>query len=311
MKIIFSFLSVAFFILFSAEKLSAQNLVPNPGFEDTISCNEPTYWISFGQSTDYYNICIPSSGNGVPDNGSGHQYPSSGNAYGGLFTEAGIPNYREFYGTPFITMLIQGTKYFISVKVSLAENSNCATNNLGFRLSTIPFSYSNSAPINNTASIFSQNIIEDTANWIVVSGTVIADSSYQYLIIGNFFDDQSTDSIVFSFTGCNAYYYIDDVCVSPDSLECDLNPEGIYNLPQQQIAIYPNPATEQLIVDNGQLIIKGIEMFDLVGRKVMDDELFVNHSNHYSLNTKNLRRGYYFLRIHTSEGSFNQKVVLQ
>ena len=94
-----------------ANCVAAQNLVPNPGFEEYDSCQ---YWVSvpgFGfpvniafspgysdfptvlnwvtplyQNTpDYFNICDTTSlGHGVPNNCFGFQEPHFGNAYVGL-----------------------------------------------------------------------------------------------------------------------------------------------------------------------------------------------------------------------------------
>ncbi|MEI7803447.1 MAG: T9SS type A sorting domain-containing protein, partial [Bacteroidota bacterium] len=311
------------------EKLAAQNLVPNPSFEDTVYCpydynqlNAANFWINARSSVDYFNKCSNSFVS-IPNNLSGYQEAfNNGSGYVGLITFTDGMEYREYLTSHLINQLNIGEKYFVSVKVSLSNESICASNNIGIKFSTISFSDTgvnpNPTPIDNHCQIHETNIISDTTSWVLVSGSFVADSEYLYIIIGNFFNDSSTQVVHFTVPPCNSYYYIDDVCVSPDSLECDLNPEGIYNLPQQQFAIYPNPATEQLIIDNarppvgqGQLTIKGIELFDLVGRKMMDDELLVNNSNHYSLNTKNFPRGYYFIRIHTSEGSINRKIVLQ
>jgi gliding motility-associated-like protein len=57
-----------------------------------------------------------------------------------------------------------------------------------------------------------------------VSGFFIADSAYQYIAIGNFFDDSNTDtsSVGSSSNVQIGYYFIDDVWVSEvkDSTEC-------------------------------------------------------------------------------------------
>ena len=325
MKINFSFLSATFFILFSAGKISAQNLVPNPSFEDTVACpfdvGLVSYcqgWNSYRASPDYFIPCGSSLDIQVPKNFAGYQFPSSGNCYMGFGTSyISWDDYREIIGRELSIPLTIGTKYFVNVKVNLANHSYYATDEFGVAFSTVPFSDTawTYPPVNNQAKVYAISIIADTLNWVSISGSFISDSAYKYIMLGSFFENSGVNKILNDTmleVGLEwSYYFIDDVCVSPDSLECDLNPEGIYNLPQQQIAIYPNPATEQLIIDNGQLIIKGIELFDLVGRKMMDDELLGNHSNHYSLNTKNFPRGYYFMCIHTSEGMINRKIVLQ
>ena len=300
--------------------------MPNPSFEDTVSCpltqdqvSYATGWEAFGQSSDYFNSCSIPGDVGVPYNYYGEQNAATGNAYCGLIAYVKyIEDWREYIGTQLSSELISGTKYYVSFKSSLSDSSNYAVNNLGVLFSTVPFDeFTNPALPNNHAQLQAQQIFSNKINWTVLSGSFIADSAYKYLLIGNFFKDSVCDTL---FVGIGtqmsnfdeSYYYIDDVCVSPDSLECDLNPEGIHNLLQQQIAIYPNPATEKVeITFSSPTIVRSIEMFDLVGRKLMNDELLVNHSNHYSINTKNFPRGYYFIRINTSEGMINRKIVLK
>ena len=59
-------------------------------------------------------------------------------------------------------------------------------------------------------------IINDTLNWIKVGGIFTARGGEQYITIGNFNDDNTTDTVFVDSTGWNggiAYYYIDDVSV--------------------------------------------------------------------------------------------------
>src|SRR5258708_7934679 len=74
----------------------AQNLVPNPSFEDTIQCPanpQPTidyasHWSTYGSSSDYFNSCANNNSfiYGVPSNFSGYQNAMHGIAYAGLIT---------------------------------------------------------------------------------------------------------------------------------------------------------------------------------------------------------------------------------
>lgn len=73
----------------------AQNLVPNPSFEDTVHCpigqgliDEAQGWYHAGYSVDYFNPCANASGasNGVPNNWVGSQLAYDGNSYVGMVT---------------------------------------------------------------------------------------------------------------------------------------------------------------------------------------------------------------------------------
>ena len=70
-----------------------------------------------------------------------------------------------------------------------------ASNKLGAKFSTVSYSYSNPIQINNFAHVYSDSVIKDTTSWTLIKGEFTADSAYQYISIGNFFDDINTDTI--------------------------------------------------------------------------------------------------------------------
>jgi hypothetical protein len=219
--------------------LISQNLVTNPSFEDYIICptaadevNYLTGWSNFGASPDYFNACdngISGTLVGVPFNFGGFQPATSGNGYCGVLTYVSpvlypYPGgYREYIGQQLSNNLIIGTKYFVSLKANCMNintlcPSNCASNNLGVKFTNEPY---NPGILNipNSSQIKTNTIYTDTMNWTKIFGSFIADSAYQYIIIGNFFDYNHTDTL--KLDGDNlcrgAYYYIDDICVSTDS----------------------------------------------------------------------------------------------
>jgi hypothetical protein len=77
------------------------------------------------------------------------------------------------------------------------QSYNCsASNNIGVRFTTKPYSASFPPPINNTATLNTDTIVKDTLNWILLSWNFTADSAYNYIYIGNFFDNAHTDTVV-------------------------------------------------------------------------------------------------------------------
>ena len=140
-------LSIIFLLSVYTTTLNGQNLVPNPSFEDTVNCPSSmsqiynaNHWNSSRFSPDYFNGC--SIGDvSVPSNVFGFQYPSDGNAYCGVgIYSDGVPyfNSHEFFGTNLNTPLIVGSKYLVSFKISLANYSNYACNNLGVKFTVNP-----------------------------------------------------------------------------------------------------------------------------------------------------------------------------
>ena len=242
----------------------AQNLVPNPSFENYSSCpngvnsclpddlTKCSGWFSANNSPDYYNSCASLATNvSVPNNYSGTQLASSGQGYCGIQTYSFTPNYHEILSCQLTADLVVGTKYFVTFQVvnsgivyDLGQGFNCCTNKMGALFSTMQFSCSNQIPLNNFAHIYSDTIIKDTILWKSISGSFIADSAYRYLNIGNFFLDANTDTFKYNTLACRSYYLIDNICVSTDSLFANnwasLN-EGVENN-DLVWNLFPNPS---------------------------------------------------------------------
>ena len=289
-------------LLFNCAK-SQVNLVPNPSFEDTLGCpsnfgeiNKADGW--FGFSADYYNSCN-NSGYGTPLNYYGFQKASTGIAYCGLATfHSMVSNYREFVQTNLNTTLIFGKRYYASIKVVFSSDSASAitTDKMGMLFSTYKFVDTVSAQIKNYAQVYSTKIISDTNKWSIISGTFIADSGYNYVAIGNFFDDNHTNRFG---NIANSYYYIDDVCVSSDSLGCDMatNVNYIHDL-ITKFHLFPNPTSGILQIalpfDN-----YSISITNSTGQILFHDDLI--YTTEYLQDVSKLNDGIYFLTIQTSK----------
>ncbi|MBK7964473.1 MAG: T9SS type A sorting domain-containing protein [Bacteroidetes bacterium] len=246
-------IKIFFLLLFFAGVGNAQvNLVPNPSFEDTANCPQfldnmlVQNWSSFGNSADYFNSCS-STGMNVPNTAFGYQPSHSGSAYCGVITywkgnSVLTNNYREFIGVQLVNSLQVGNKYYFSFYVVSAQNNSIGyfSNNIGLRFFTNTYSKTNPAPLDNFAHIKLDTLLTDTVNWLKISGSFIADSSYQYVSIGNFYDYLNTDTLVYlTFPEC-AYSYIDDVCVTTDSLYNETW-TGLQSIDLNDITIWPNP----------------------------------------------------------------------
>ncbi len=310
------------FLLLISNSLLGQNLVPNPDFEQFSICpndiNELSYcslWSSYCKTPDYFNTCSPNSYISPPSCYFGFQYPHSGNAFAGFYTYGTwINNDRELIGTQLTSSLLIGQKYFFSFYINNGGiyPTTVASNKVGVRFSTVPYSYNNPAPINNTAHFYCNDIITDTVKWTLIRGSFIADSVYNYIIIGNFFDDNNTDTLNLEPTNnVFAYYFIDDVCVSTDSLYCE-NWVGVneQSVKKEEITIYPNPAYNNVSVSskNGKNI-KHIVITDLTGRQVYGNN-YGTGSIETEMNILFLQPGNYFVTITTSENIHTEKLVI-
>lgn len=223
------------------------NLVPNPSFEELDVCpyaigfqlgDRPRDWYSWNQSPDYFNACAqPINGAdtlvGVPLNGWTYQPAWHGEAYVGMYAFGTAETYREYVGAELICPMVVGQTYHVSFRANLARggttwNSGGSCNNLGVLFTMESNAWT--APSTSTpgpafayrdyAHVYSQEVISDTADWILVAGDFTADSAYRHIVLGNFFRNALTDTIPSEIGYVLAYYLVDSVSVTSGPMDC-------------------------------------------------------------------------------------------
>lgn len=204
-----------------------QNLVPNGSFEDTVHCpilgdlyNAKYFSNPTDASPDYFNICAPAMNNtSVPVNIGGYQVPRSGNGYGGIIAYGFGTNYREYIQTLLVNTLLKDKIYAIEYYTCLGNLASVACNNLGVLFSQTSISISTVNSIHSAYALSTKDIITDTLNWIKIRFLYKAKGNENYLIIGNFKDDNLTDTLTSYVGGNDVYYYIDDISVTEINFE--------------------------------------------------------------------------------------------
>ena len=269
----------------------AQNLVSNGDFEQFTTCpsaldqiSVATGWSTYRGTCDYYNACNEDT-TGVPWNWFGYQPASSGVGYAGIYCfsdDDGNPlQEREWFGSELITPLVPGAKYFVSFRASCTMGGSYMSGSLIYAADHLGVLFSHSAflstylePVPNHADVFTESILADSTEWSLVTGSFIADSAYSHIVVGNLFDDATTDYLLVVPGGLFqlAYYYIDDVCVSVDSLTC-LGGVGITEHADTGIRVFPVPFTDRFSIawTGTWKGIKEVELFDTQGRAVPID----------------------------------------
>jgi len=318
----------SFLLLIQWHAVFSQNLIQNPGFEVMDSCPDlfavefAHGWERVENTPDSYNSCAPLNVYSVPDNYFGFQYSHSGCAYAGLITyDSAFPYYREYLQTKLDSTLTIGVKYFVSFYLNLGSISGqiSGSNKFGCKLSTVPYStITDSSPAtDNTAMFYSDSIIVDTLNWTKISGSFIADSAYNYIAFGNYFDSIYTQySIVFSTSFIRSYYYIDDICLSSDSMTCigvtDTchsipSPSGIQDLSIKFMICYPSPFNDELKINMRNQQEYTLQLYNAFGAKV----LVQSFSLSANINTAMLAPGMYFYKITDRAGKVWSGKVLK
>ncbi|WP_246001738.1 T9SS type A sorting domain-containing protein [Mucilaginibacter gracilis] len=224
------------------------NYVQNPSFEQYSKC--PYDWDqikfannwspidtinhppidSFGSGNctpEYCNICAGANRRtGIPYNDAFYQYPRTGNGMAQVYMFAdttNIPTFpylRDYLQGKLYKPLISGKTYCVSFYVNLEESSGYAVNHIGAyfdggQIDSSSADYCGYPHTKNIPQVFSTAVINDTANWVKVEGSFVANGTEKYITIGNFFDQAHTTHVP-SNTGSgfsDAYYLVDDVSV--------------------------------------------------------------------------------------------------
>ncbi|MFZ1694948.1 MAG: hypothetical protein WAT74_17255 [Flavobacteriales bacterium] len=286
-------------LLLCSQHTRAQNLVPNPSFEEYFNCPND-YGESFelrnrfmaNATPDYYNACYTASEDtcGVPLNFAGFQYPASGNGYIGMVTYSNDPPYgfRELIGVRLTVPLAPGATYYTSFKVSCtngypnpdtwtryAANKLCISIRADSLLDPLWF------PPDNVAQFASDSVVMDTSGWTLLSGSFVAMSTAQWLYLGNFFDHASVTAVVIDPTCPDeyGYYYFDDVCLSLNPGECPFA-TGTGNLsPRDRPSAWVVPGGSRI---NLAGLIPGrnteYELYDALGRALAQGQITTDGS---------------------------------
>lgn len=88
---------------------------------------------------------------------------------------------------------------------------------------------------------------------------------------------------------------------------------GINQIEKEQTMIFPNPANNLLTVTSHQSnAIENIEIYDVLGKKVLENRLNTNALSEVELSLYGLKQGMYMLKVYFSDGnSINRKVIKQ
>lgn len=292
------------------------NLVPNPSFEVNDTC--PSYvsqlahalpWFQPSWGTpDYFNTCATDWHVDVPLNWFGYQNPRTGNAYAGIFAtiiigDTAYPPYREYLEVKLDSALQAGQNYFVSFYVSLADSVNFATDDIGvlFSIDTVKndsaFILSFIPQIENT----SDNFLTNKVAWVKVAGAYIAQGGENFMTIGNFKNNANTDTLFVPGGSANfgqldyysAYYHVDDVCVSTDSLNCN-STVGINEVKNnKELVLIPNPFTDKINITVNRNELVEVNLFDVTARKIFNQSF----TNSTSINTEKLAKGIYLYEV--------------
>ncbi|MBO7134613.1 MAG: OmpA family protein [Bacteroidales bacterium] len=225
-------------LLFAFNRAFAQNLVKNHSFENAWTCPEDYCgyavkypfpdWINPNYGTpDLMHSCSPLRA-GVPENFAGYMYPYDGGAYAGIILREKFDDSlkvyrgvsREYLQTKLTEPLKKNTLYCVKFYYVNAKKSMYSVDALGITLTVEQIKAKNADRILQRPQITNRpgHIMDNMDEWTEFCGYYRARGGEQYLTIGNFWDNSTTqyvtnhneysDSAFFY-----AYYLIDKVSV--------------------------------------------------------------------------------------------------
>lgn len=316
---------VCFLLFFLPAVTKAQNLVPNPSFEEADTClaqlgfyNGPLQWFSGGGTPDYFQSCVPyGTANSVPQSVYAFQYAQEGDAYVGMVTSQMPQGQREYPMVQLLSPLEQSVTYYVSFYANPAWNGSIqnsalslASSHVGALFTMQPRPWLQSDPwstAGNFAQVYHPWIISDTVGWTLVSGSFVADSAYQYVMIGNHFDNYITDTLSFALFASFpiGYTLVDNICVSTNPLGCPLASSVVVQ-GAEDIVLFPNPAVYELSM-RGRAMDASASIYDVLGRTVWEGRIT---GENWHLDVRAWARGNYMLCMAGQEDIRTYKFVL-
>jgi hypothetical protein len=226
------------------------NYVNNGSFEDLYNCIAPStfndlkvkFWSGIDTTKNAYYVYNTCFGGGVPNTGSGYQYPRSGGGYVSATLLCDINVCSQIYNRGNLrnklkNNLIAGKTYCVKYYVNIINFAAYGIDGFGAWFSdniidTIHYGYRPLTYIIPQIQNSTGNIITDTLNWVPITGTFVANGTEKYMVLGNFKTDANTMTsqiqATVSYKWCDVN--IDDVSCIPLDLPAYAGPD-IYGIP--------------------------------------------------------------------------------
>lgn len=229
--------------------VKGQNLIPNPSFEDLRNLpikpnpvnnfegenksgnkafeNNLNHWFSATKSTPDLRVL-----DSIYQKKCGEKYPDcdkphTGNYCIGLvsFMEGNQTKaYREYLEIKLLKPLRPSVKTHIEFWLCRGRQAALVSNNIGCYFSKNKVYANIRTPVLVPPQFNIDTIInESTAQWVKIEGSIIPDQAYNFLTIGNFFNNENTllnktNAPPSNYSHTAAYYLIDDIKVWQDTI---------------------------------------------------------------------------------------------
>lgn len=225
----------------------AQNLVPNPSFEDTVNCELPV--IGIRKALNWYtaNSATPDVWDSDLDRQCGFPLDSVGfpglwyiSPYQGLrhageyfWFGPGSSDTREYIMAQLSQPLETGAAYEVSLWVALSGTMEFAVDHIGVWFGQDSLFEPDADWLNVVPQLKLRDpgnaYLQETESWTQLRDTLVAQGGERWMVIGNFDLADSVNGISAYPEAINsyAYYYIDEVKVRPLTRPVGMEEHGL------------------------------------------------------------------------------------
>lgn len=227
--------------------MTKNNLVPNPGFEDT-RLNKSTMSVASGQ-VDEWEVASPS-----PDYFISRKLAYEGKGAMG-FRVYSFTNHIEYLRVRLTKPLQKGETYCVTLRVRLSEESSLITNLLGVYFHEDRWNIDPYNPVMPKPQIVLKNRwLVYKSGWMTLQCSFVAQGGEEFMHIGSFEPMEGLN--VYPTTGnkYQCYYLLDNVSVSEsETCECNMQtdtplPADEFN-PQDSVRTKPAPGKTWVLED--------------------------------------------------------------
>ncbi len=221
--------------------LSAQNLIPNPGFEDLRGKRPSMYPWQMINTVDYFVYDESKKEQElktkIKDKNFKLRPARTGKAYIGFRY---WPRYSEYIIVELLKPLEKEKQYYFEMYMSISQHSNAYLKSVGCSFYPFKAPYTQKTGIIDFPpqfEVYKHTGLIDTTEWFKVAGVFTAEGGERFMTIGNFtkYNHEKFKRRKFGFGKREAYYYVDDV--------------ALYKLDDYGFPIYSEPLPDTLMND--------------------------------------------------------------
>jgi hypothetical protein len=310
---------ICLMFLISGKLIAQLNFVPNPDFEDTLACpyfvsqlDYANHWVTTKYTPDLFHSCnntspVNTGWIGVPVNARGYQPARSGEAYAGIvsYYEAQA-DFREAFQTQLTQPLVAGEIYQVGMWVVLMEDYArwAIDGGIGIYISNGPINPSQYFTYTPQIMNPPGNVLNDSLNWTLISGSYTAAGGENYITIGGFLPDSMLTlydrgaGSGYNFTT----YAIEDVFVIPPLGTTIENPEK-----ELSLNIFPNPCSDflNLSLSNAGYHNVVADLFNVLGEKVSSVS---GNTSALKISMQGLNSGIYIISVRVRDHIFIKRI---